>query len=192
MILVQVVLTSIPIYWLGLAPIPVSVINKLRSIIFAFLWGSVGNKHRYHLANWKLLSWPKKYGGWGIKNLPWFSLALRQKKIWMALQHDGLWKQVITHKYLKNVSMVDWLRSKNFNPRGGSVIWRGFLQTLPYLGRGLSWQVGDGSNIHLGIDPIMEANLSLSLPPDLLNFLADLNINTLASAHNLLSGHHGY
>ena len=45
LILVQSVLSSLPVYWLGLAPIPVSVLNKLRNLTFAFLWGSSGNKH---------------------------------------------------------------------------------------------------------------------------------------------------
>ena len=35
-ILVQAVLSSIPVYWLGLGPIPVYVLHKLRSITFAF------------------------------------------------------------------------------------------------------------------------------------------------------------
>ena len=69
LVLVQAVLTSIPLYWFGLSPIPISVINKLRSITFDFLFGSSDNKHRYHLSNWQLLSWPKKNGGWGIKHL---------------------------------------------------------------------------------------------------------------------------
>ena len=45
LIMVQAVLSGLPVYWLGLAPIPVSVLNKLRSLTFAFLWGSSGNKH---------------------------------------------------------------------------------------------------------------------------------------------------
>ena len=36
LILVQAVLSSIPVYWLGLAPIPVSMSNQLRSLKFAF------------------------------------------------------------------------------------------------------------------------------------------------------------
>ena len=44
--LVQAVLTSIPVYWMGLAPIPVSVLNKLKSLAFAFLWGSTDHKRR--------------------------------------------------------------------------------------------------------------------------------------------------
>ena len=83
--LVKAILTSIPVYWMGLAPIPVSVLNKLRSLSFAFLWGSSDHKHRYHLTNWRELSWPKEYGGWGIKHLNWFSIALRMKNLWLVL-----------------------------------------------------------------------------------------------------------
>ena len=137
-------------------------------------------------------SWPKKYGGWGIKNLHRFNLALRLNFFWVALQHDGLWHQVLIHKYLKHVSMVDWLRGKNSSPHGGSVIWRVFLQTLPCLGRGLAWQVGNNNSISLGIYPIVGATKSLSLPMGLLDYLADLDIKTLASARNILLGPHGY
>ena len=49
--LVQAVLTSISVYWMGLAPIPVSVLRKLKSLAFAFHWGSSDNKRRYHLTN---------------------------------------------------------------------------------------------------------------------------------------------
>ena len=49
--LIQVVLSSIPVYWFNLAPIPVSVLNKLRSITFSFLWGSSDNHYRYPLSD---------------------------------------------------------------------------------------------------------------------------------------------
>ena len=157
MILIQAVLSRILVYWLGLASIPVSVLNKLRSLTFAFLWGSTSNKHRYHLSNWKHLSWPKENGGWDIKNLHWFNIALRLNFFWMVLQNDGLWHYVLISKYLKNLSVVAWLRGKNFNFRGVSVIWKGFLLTLPWLGRSLAWQVGNGHDVLVGIDPILGA-----------------------------------
>ena len=49
LILVQAILSSLPFYWLGLAPIPISVLKRLRRITFYFLWGSTRNKHMYHL-----------------------------------------------------------------------------------------------------------------------------------------------
>ena len=106
----------------------------------------------------------------------------------MVLRSHGLWHQVLINKYLKNISIVDWLRGKNFLSHGVFVIWRGFLQTLPWLGRDLAWQVGNSNNILLGIDPLVGASNSFSLPTGLLAYLEDLEINTLARAHNTLPG----
>ena len=67
LVLVQSVLSSIPVYWMGLAPIPVSTLQKLKRITFAFLWGSSDTNRRYHLACWSDLSWPKKMMDGGLK-----------------------------------------------------------------------------------------------------------------------------
>ena len=56
LVLVKAVLTSIPVYWMGLAPLPVSILQKLRSMMFNFLWGSSAISFKYHLTNWKDLS----------------------------------------------------------------------------------------------------------------------------------------
>ena len=90
LILVQSVLSSLPVYWLGLAPIPTSILHKLQRIMFAFLWGSLEIHRRYHLVSWQSISWIKEHQGWGIKNLHWFSISLRLKNIWMALMKEGL------------------------------------------------------------------------------------------------------
>ena len=133
--LVQAVLTSIPVYWMGLAPIPVSILKKLRSMTFAFLWGSSDSKHRFHLSKWEHLSWPNEFGGWDIKLLYGFNIALILKNLWSVLLNDGLWHRVILHKYLKKNSVEMWLRGKNFQVRGVSAIWKGFLLSLMWLGR---------------------------------------------------------
>ena len=67
LILIQSVLSSIPVYWMGLILFLASIHHKLRRIMFNFLWGSSVNKCKYHLVSWKDLSWPKEQGGWGIK-----------------------------------------------------------------------------------------------------------------------------
>ena len=113
LILIQSVLSSILVYWMGLYPIPASTLQNLRSITFSFLWGSSGTSRRFHLASWSDLSWPKKFEGWGIKNLHWFSIALRLKNLWGVLFSDSLWHRVLTTKYLKQASMVSWLQKKN-------------------------------------------------------------------------------
>ena len=142
LILVQSVLSSIPVYWMGIAPIPVSILHKLRSITFAFLWGSSGNIRKFHLVCWSDLSWPKKFEGWGIKNLQCFSIALRLRNFCKVLFSDSLWHRVLTTKYLKQSSVVSWLREKNFSTCGVSAIWRGFIQTIPWMGCHLTWRGG--------------------------------------------------
>ena len=88
--------------------------------------------------------------------------------------------------------MIEWLRDKKFSTRGVSVIWKGFLQTIPWLGRSLSWQVGNGHDFLIGIDPIIGAPSSLSLLAGLREFLEDLDITTLSPARNSLPGSHHY
>ena len=79
---------------------------------------------------------------------------------------------------------MDWLRSKSFGTRNASLFWRGFLEVLPWMGKYLSWQVGNGESILLGIDPIAELSAPFTLPEDLRLYLEDLNICTLAQVHN--------
>ena len=159
---------------------------------FAFLWGSSDSKHRFHLSKWEHLSWPNEFGGWDIKQLHGFSIALRLKNLWSVLLNDGLWHRVILHKYLKKNSVEMWLRGKNFKTRGVSAIWKGFLLTLPWLGRNLTWQVGNGKNVLIGIDLIVGVSNSLMIPPGLREYFEDLDIVTLAQAQNLLPDAHSY
>ena len=154
--------------------------------MFNFLWGSSDNNYKYHLASWKDISWPKEQGGWGIKNLSWFSLALRIKTFWRILHSRGLWYQVLHHKYIKCSSVADWLRLKRFSIHNVSVIWRGFIHTLPWMGTHLAWLVGNGENILIGIDPIVGSHNSFSLPEDLRTYLEDLNMCTFSQVHNSL------
>ena len=112
--------------------------------------------------------------------------------MWLVLHNDGLWHQVIISKYLKKLSIVTWLSDKNFCFRGVSVIWKGFLLTLPWLGRSLAWQVGNENNVLLGIDPIISIPDSLTLPAGFREYLEDLDIATLSQARNILLGSHGY
>ena len=138
---------------------------------------------------WEHLSWPNDLGGWGIKNLHWFSIALRAKNFWMVLQNSGLWHQVLISKYLKNQSVVAWLRKKK-SVWEASLIWKGFLHTLPWLGKCLAWQVGNEQDIILGIDPIIGTQTISWLDSDLREYLVDLGISTLSQAQNILPGQH--
>ena len=148
--------------------------------MFNFLWGSSDISFKYHLSNWIDLSRPKIFGGWGIKNLSWFNQALRLNVFWRAIHSKGLWFQVLQAKYLKGLTVIEWLRFKSFSTRNVSLFWRGFLQVIPWMGKHLAWQVGNGESIILGIDPIVGSAAPFTLPEDLRSYLEDLVIYSLS------------
>ena len=51
--------------------------------------------------------------------------------------------------------MAAWLRNKKFGLRGSSIIWNGFIKTITWLGKCLSWKVGDGQDVLIGTDTIV-------------------------------------
>jgi len=63
LILIKVMLKSLPVYWMTLAHISVTVLTKLHRLSYDFPW--VGNKTKkgYHFCNWQSLAKPKQHGG---------------------------------------------------------------------------------------------------------------------------------
>ena len=110
----------------------------------------------------------------------------------MVLNNNGLWHHVLMSKYLKNISIVSWLRKKNFSIRHVSVFWKGFIHTLPWIGKFLAWHVGNGMDIQLCIEPIIGVQCYTEIPSDFRDYLEDLGISTLSQAQNVLPGQHPY
>lgn len=50
-ILLKSVLESQLVYWMSLAAIPISVLNKIRKAMFSFLWKGSSENFHYHLCN---------------------------------------------------------------------------------------------------------------------------------------------
>ena len=149
LVLIKAVLISIPVFWMSLVPIPKSILGKLKRLIFYFLWGTKGNMKKFHLSYWSSLSKPTAQGGWGIKNLEWFSISLWLKTFWKVLSSNGIWFKLITTKYLKKSSVLSWIRSKKFTVSCVSTLWKGFLDLINWMGSGLIWMAGDGKNIRV-------------------------------------------
>ena len=51
LVLIRYVLWSMPVYWMALVPIPSSILDKLRKMIFSFLWGSSSKTKKFHLVD---------------------------------------------------------------------------------------------------------------------------------------------
>lgn len=71
--LLKACLASIPIYLLSIIKFPTWAIN---SHMGHFLWNNNDDHHKYHLANWQLVSQKKEARGLGVPDLRSLNLAL--------------------------------------------------------------------------------------------------------------------
>lgn len=184
LILVKSVLLVLAVYWLSLACMPRSILNYIQRSIFNFLWGNSNGNSKLHLVDWYTISIPYEFGVWNIKNLDWFSLALRLKIFWMVLNGEGIWSLIVKHKYLKNNFVDVWLCQQVFIVQGTSYIWNGFISAISWITRCLGWKVWNGRSIKISIDPIVGLSSDYILPEDLMIYLEDYGIAYLSDAHN--------
>ncbi|XP_063941514.1 uncharacterized protein LOC135149664 [Daucus carota subsp. sativus] len=81
--LLKSVVDSLPIYWMNLHLMPVSVTRKIEKIRRDFLWGNVGTKYqksrKLHSVAWTKVCRPKNQGGLGISCIRARNLALLGK-----------------------------------------------------------------------------------------------------------------
>ena len=80
--------------------------------------------------------------------------------------------------------MLSRIHRKDFSVIGVSTIWKGFINSISWLGCGLIWMVGDSKSIRVGWDPIVGFNTCFTLPGDLRDYLEDYGITSLAQARN--------
>lgn len=90
------------------------------------------------------ISLPKELGGWGLKNPSSFAKALAAKVIWRLLNSDGLWAEVIYHKYIFPCSVVECARLGVKSYRSASVSWWALIKSFNLTGDWLVWRTGNG------------------------------------------------
>lgn len=180
LILAKSVLESLPVYWLTLFKVPVSILDGIKKRISSLLWSGGKEDDKIHLARWELIARPKNMGGWGLRRLDLFSKALRMKSLWRGLFSDTLWKKVLLDKYIKPQSVEQWLKDGKVAHHKLFVIWRGFMDVLPHIKDHLWWQVGSGNSIRLGIDRIVGLLDGGILSDDLLHLFHDRGYSMLA------------
>lgn len=62
-------IASIPAYLMSMIKFPKWAINAITSKMSHFFWDNLGDAHKYHLANWGLVSRKKFFGSTGIPDL---------------------------------------------------------------------------------------------------------------------------
>ena len=98
--LINLVLTSIPIYFLSFFRIPKQVVNKIVRLQRNFLWGGTSDQIKIPWIRWETVCLPKEQGGLGVKDITSFNISLLGKWKWDLLQNQGeTWTRVLEAKY---------------------------------------------------------------------------------------------
>ena len=132
-----------------------------------------------HVTSWESISKKKQLGGWDIKNIKWFNIALVLKTIWIGLSGNGPWGEILRAKYLWRKSLVDWIINYPNNIVGGSIVWRGFVKHFYWIGQLVAWNIGNVRLVCVGIDPFIGGEHSYLLPNLMVCYLNSLSIHTL-------------
>jgi hypothetical protein len=98
LVLINSVLSSLPMFMMSFFIIPKSVLEKLDYYISRFLWQCDEHKKKYRLAKWSILHKPKSVGGMGIIDLDIQNKCLLSKWIIKLVNEDGTWQQVLMKK----------------------------------------------------------------------------------------------
>lgn len=179
MTLVKSVLTGLPVYWFSLLQIPTFIINYLRKLFYNFLWTGGLDCSNLVMTRWEFLALPECYGGWGIRNLSYFSYALRLKSLWRGLFGTTLWSIILSVKYIKG-DVLNWIRNPLKVTKGTSSIWVGFIKVYSWMARDLSWRVGNGKDILVGIDPILGLDDTYTLSNEVIYTIHRFEFATLS------------
>jgi len=131
--LIKSVLEATPVFWMALAWIPRNILAKLQQLCNRYLWAGNQDKLIFAWISWNKIALPKKWGGWGLKELPIFAKALAGKMGWALLTSQSLWTSITFHKYIWPHSIIDWARLPVWNKSGISSIWKALLHSMPLI-----------------------------------------------------------
>ena len=108
-----------------------------------------------------------------------FSKALATKSVWNVIQGSGLWVQIVVLKYVYPLSLLEWIRSSVKHKRSMSICWKVVLRSFHIIGKNLVWKIGNGADVHLGMDPWVGYKWRHLLPYPLVEKLHSVGVFSL-------------
>ena len=163
LILINLVLTSMPMFLLSFFEVPVGVQKRLDFYRSRFFWQSDDLKRKYRLTKWDIICRPKDQGGLGIENLEVKNKCLLSKWLYKLSSETGAtWAQILRNKYLhsKTLSQV------TVRPMD-SPFWKGLMRVKSVFFNRTKFVIGNGTSTRfwedtwLGETPLALQYLSL-------------------------------
>nr|KYP53471.1 Putative ribonuclease H protein At1g65750 family [Cajanus cajan] len=165
--LINLVLTSLPLYYLSFYKIPKGVSSKISRLQRQFLWGSNQGTKKMAWIKWEKVTDSKEKGGLGIKEINLFNKALLAKWRWCLFHNpESLWVKFICSKYggFQNLCAQNALQND-------SVWWKdlikacGGLESEGWFDSQLEWKVNRGSAIRFWLDNwVDQVTLAVKFP----------------------------
>ena len=175
LLLVNSVLTSLPLYFMSFFYLPQWVVDHIDRLRRAFFWiGESNVTGGQCLVNWEVLCSPRGSGGLGIRRLRDFNISLLSKLWWKLLtNHSSPWVKVVLHNYYYRGRPLD-LYDKI--PERVSPFWRGVLKTTNAFKIRLRIFCWQGTTVEFWKDCWFgEVPLSLAFP-NLFDMVADKDV----------------
>ncbi|WVZ77229.1 hypothetical protein U9M48_025118, partial [Paspalum notatum var. saurae] len=97
-VLINSVLSCLPMFMLSFFEAPKGVLKKLDYYRSRCFWQCDEHKKKYRLVKWGILRKPKHLGGLGILNLEVQNRCLLSKWLFKLINEDGLWQDLLKKK----------------------------------------------------------------------------------------------
>ncbi|KAK4267638.1 hypothetical protein QN277_024391 [Acacia crassicarpa] len=137
------VISSIPLYPMQVAQLPISVCQEVERLQRNFIWGRNDESRGYHPVGWETVTQPKKYGGLGIKRLSVMNCAFGAKLAWALIRgSNSLWVEVMQKKYMYREGS-SLLQARSTDSR----LWKFICKQQSVVEAGSCWQIRNGRSI---------------------------------------------
>jgi hypothetical protein len=90
LILIKHVISTMPLYIMGIFDIFQGVIDKFNKIIFNFFWGKNDGMSNMHWLKWESICKLKAKVGLGVRDFNNVMYSFRMKQAWNILKNQGL------------------------------------------------------------------------------------------------------
>lgn len=147
LVLIDSVLSSLPMFMMAFFRIPKGVLKKLDYYRSRFFWHCEEHKKKYRLIKWSMLSRPKCVGGMGILNLEAQNICLLSKWLFRLLNEEGIWQNLLKRKYMANKSLPQVSKKP-----GDSQFWAGLMEIKDlFLSKGI-FKIQSGNQVRFWED----------------------------------------
>jgi hypothetical protein len=179
LVLINSVLTSLPMFMLSFLEIPKGVRKRLDFFRSRFFWQSDGHKKKYRLTKWNIICRPRDQGGLGVEVLDLKNKSLLSKWLYKLFNEEGIWQELLTKKYLHSKTLSQVSAKPSDSP-----FWKGLMKVKEeFLSRG-SFVVGNGMNTRFWEDIWLGHKSLAEEYPSLYNIVNHKNVtveNVLAT-----------